>query len=806
MIQTLQQAARSLARRPGFTAVVLLILALCIGGNASMFSVANAVFFRDLGYQNLDRLVLLVSFYTPISSETILSWAEVEDWKRRSHLLEEVYPFTTGYERLIVLPDAVERIRINHAPSGYLKLLGVRPQLGRLFTPEEDSPPGSAPVIILSHEVWQRIYHRNPQIVGQKIQLNDKAFTVVGVLPAEFYDVLEAREPVDAWIPASMVGDVLPADLPVFTSREERIWYAIARLKPGVTQEQAQQEADTIAGQLQQEFPQTNKDHVAQVIPLRSYMFPNIYQGAAVLAAGALLVLLIGCANTANLLMVRMAERSRELSLRLALGADRRQMAQYVFAEGLILALAGGALGVLIAYWGTKLMADLTNLPAFTRVTLDAKVLGFTLLLTLLTGFLFALPAALRTGRLRSQETLQVIRSGDRVQSARGLGGSLVFQIAIVVILLIVANLLLRSFLRLRSETVGFDTKSLLTLHMDFGAEKYQDRTQVSAAMKEILRRVKEVPEVKDATIWGTDLPGISAQFTELQREGAAETEGMVRADLHLVSPGALHVLGIPVQRGREFTPQDTREVPRVAMVSQSLADVLWPGQDPVGKRFFRPNRENGAFVTVVGVIPARLQSRFGQTNHQLLFPNSQVPGQEGFLMARTDRNMGPVAEKLKEVIRSVDLQIPIFDVVSMEERLRKEETMQRLNAVVVGGYSVLALVLSMLGLYGMLVYSVVQRTREIGLRMALGANQSGILGMIMGKGMALVGTGLALGVVGALASTRLLSSQLFGVTARDPVTFAMVVLIFVAVALIATYLPARRAIHVKPTIALRYD
>jgi putative ABC transport system permease protein len=806
MFQTLRQAARSLAKRPGFTAVVLLILALCIGGNASMFSVANAVFFRDLGYKDLDRLVVLVSFYKPIASETLLSWAEAKDWGRRSRLLEEVSPFTTGEERLIVLPDSVERIQINHAPSAYLKLLGVRPQLGRLFTPEEDGSPGSAPVVILSDDLWQRIYHRNPRIVGQTIQLNNKNFTVVGVLQAAFYDVLEAREPVDAWIPASMIGDTLPPDYPMFTSREERLWYTIARLKPGVTLEQAQQEADTIAAQFEQEFPLTNKDHTAQVIPLRRYMFPNMYEGAAVLVGGGLLVLLIGCANIANLLMVRMAERSRELSLRLALGAGRRHLAQYVFAESLILALLGGALGVLLAHWGTKLLAGLTDLPPFTKVELDGKVLAFALAITLLTGFLFALPAALRVGRMESKETLQVIRSGDRVQASRGLSGSLVFQIAIVVILLVVANLLLRSFLRLRSEDVGFNTASLLTMRLNFGAERYQDRTQVSAALAEILRRVKEVSGVEDATFWGTDVPGISAQFTELQREGATETEGQVRADLHLISSGALGVLGIPLLRGREFTPRDTRDVPRVAIVSKSLADLLWPGQDPIGKRFLRPNRENQALVTIVGVIPHRLQSRFGETNHQLLFPNGQVPGQEAYLLARTGRNMGAMAEALKKVIRSVDLQIPIFEVIAMDERLREQEKTQRLNAVVVSGYSLLALVLSMLGLYGLLAYSVVQRTREIGLRMALGANHAGILGMVMGKGMVLVGSGLALGIAGALASTRLVSGQLFGVTARDPLTFTLVVFVFIVVALLATYLPARRAIRVKPTIALRYE
>lgn len=810
MIQLFRQSARSLARRPGFTALVLLILALCIGGNASMFSVADAVLFRELPYKEIDRLVVLSSFYVPNQTQTDLSWVEAMDWGRRSKLLEKVSPFMCSQERLIVQKDSVERIQISHGPSTFLQLMGVQPQLGRLFTPEEDKAPGGAPVIILTHSLWERVFQRDPRIVGKSIQLNDRPYTVVGVLPEKFVDFMEWRRPIDAWIPASMIGDTLPPDLAVFESREERLWFAVARLKPGVTFEQAQQEGDAIFTQLEQEFPSTNKDYKSFVIPLRQFIFPDVYEGTRVLVGGAILVLLIGCANIANLLMVRVAERRRELSLRLALGAGRQQVLQHVFAESLILAVVGGALGVLFAVWGTRLLAGLMELPPFTEITLDGSVLAFSVAAALLTGFLFTLPPALRVRRLESKETLQIIRSGGRTSTSRGLHSSLVFQISLVVILLIVANLLLRSFWQLRTLDLGFETDRLLTMRMGFGAEQYTDRSLVSAAMMEVLRRAEEVPGVADAAIWGTTMPGISTVFTELQREGAAPDDLMFRADLHLISPGALSVLGIPVKRGREFTPQDTREVPRIAMVSQSLADAMWPGQDPIGKRFYRPNRENGALVTVVGTIPdIRLHGRFVEGNgprHQLLFPNGQVPGQEGYLMVRTSTDMGTMAEKMKEVIRQVDSQVPIFDIQSMEDRLRDEEKAQRVNAVVVFGYSLLALVLAMLGLYGMLAYSVVQRTREIGVRIALGANPMGVLALIMGRGLALVGGGILLGLAGALAVTRLISSQLFGVTARDPLTFIAVILAFIAIAVFATYLPARRAVKVKPTIALRYE
>lgn len=806
-MQLLRQSARSLARRPGFTVLVLLILALCIGGSASVFSAAEAVLFRDLQYKDLDRLVVLSMFYLPNSTESDLSWMEAQDWGATTQLLEKVSPFLCWQDRLVIQADSVERIGVNFVPSAYFDLLGVRPQLGRAFTSQEDGAPGSAPFIILSNHLWERLYSEDPGIVGRKIQLNDKIYTVVGVMPEGFYDFTQGRWPVDAWIPAVMAGDTFLPTVSLFDARDNRVWFALARLKPGVTIEQAQKEADQFAARLQRDFPDTNQEYGALVIPMREFMFEDMQSAMKVLLAGSALVLLIGCANIANLLLARLAERRKDLSLRLAVGADRWRLVQQVLAESLILALAGGALGVLVAVWGTKLMGGLVELPPFTRVELDGTVLAAAIAVTLLTGFLFGLPPAISVARMDSQGTLQQIRSaGGRTHSARGRSGLIVFQVAVVVVLLVVAGLLLRSFWNLLSTGVDFKTDNLLTLRMSFETDRYEERPAMSVAMSELLRRVEGIPGVEAAATWGPGMPGVLSQFTSLYPEGSSEEDTPLRSDMHSISPGALRMLGVPLVKGREFTPQDNTEAPRVAVISQSLADAMWPGQDPIGKRFWRP-REPGILVTVAGIIPnIRLQGRFAEGNHHLIFPNGQLPTIDSNLLVRTAASSPALTESLRETIRQVDSQLPVYDIQVLEDRMRQEETSQRLNAAVVALYAVLALVLALLGLYGMLAYSVVQRTQEIGLRMALGADRGGVLGLVMGRGLLLVATGLLLGIAGSLAFTRVLSAQLFGVEARDPMTIVGVVLLFASVALFATWLPARRATKVEPTIALRYE
>jgi putative ABC transport system permease protein len=808
-MQILRQAARGLVRRPGFSLLIILIMALCIGGNASTFSAAKAVLFQKLPYQDPDRLVIFNLVSLPTSADNDLSWVEVGDWVKRLTLTQEISPFLAWQDRILMEGASVERIGVNFVTSSYLKLLGVKPALGRIFSPQEDGAPGSAPVIILGNDLWRRRFGADPGVVGRKIQLSGRPYTVIGVLPSGFYDSIHGHFPIDAWIPAAQAGEAFTPGNTIFQGRAYRYWYVLARLKPGATFEQAQKEIDVVAAQFRKEFPETNREYGARIFRLRPFMFEDLYPGMKVLLAGAIFVLLIGCANIANLLLVRLAERQRELSLRLTLGSGPWRLVQYVLAESLILAVVGGALGLLLAVWGTKVLASLVELPPFVTIQLDSGVLTAAAVVTLLTGFLFGLPPALSIARMDATGSLQQIRAagGGRTHSSRSRSGLLVFQVAVVVVLLVVAGLLLRSFMQLHATGVDFNTERLLTVRMAFEGDHYAERSNIPRAERELLRRLEAVPGVERAAIWGFGMPGIDSRYYELKPEGAAASDPTIRADSNLVSPGTLKMIGVPLLRGRDFSPDDTLDKPRVVLVTQSLGQAMWPGQDPIGKRLLRDGRENETPWTVVGVFrDSRFQGRLVESKNHALFCYEQLPATDPNLLVRTRIDPGRMAAMLRDVVRQVDPQIPLYDVSTLEQRLWNQEAGHRLNAVIVSGYSAIALILAIAGLYGMLAYSVVQRTKEIGVRMALGAGHQKVVGMVMTRALLLVGVGLVLGLAGALGLTRLMSTLLFGVTARDPLTLVTASLLFVVIAVLATYLPARRATKVEPTIALRFE
>jgi predicted permease len=805
MIQALRQAVRPLVLRPGFSAFVILVLALCIGGNAAIFSAARAILYKDLPFADADRLTVLSLVYLEGSLYNNISHVELAEWRRESKSFERTAQFCNWNHRLLIQGDTVTRIGVDYVEPAYLEMLSVRPELGRLFTAQENGAPGSAPVILLSHDLWTARFGRDPGIVGHTVLLDGESFTVAGVLPASFEDRLENYD-IAAWLPAAMAA---PVAGDVFESRNARVWFGLARLASGVTVTQAQQEAEALFARWQTQFPEETRDLGIKVTPLREFVFRDLLQRMQVLLAGAFFVLLIGCANIANLLLVRWAERQRELSLRLAMGAGRLKLVQQVLLESLILAVLGGALGVLFAVFGSRLLAGMIELPPFVRIELDGSVVAFAVAATALCGLLFGLPAALGVVRMDARGTLQQIKAaGGRSHSSRSRNGLLVFQVAVVVALLVIAGLLLQSFLRLRGTGLGVSSDRLLTLALSFHAETFQqDRQLIPLREQELLERLEGVPGVEGAAIWGPGMPGIGSPYTNVNRDDADAEAPSVRVDMHSIDPGALALLGIPVVRGRDITPQDVRDVPRVALVSQSLANALWPGQDPLGRRLVRTDRDNDPVATVVGVIPdVKLHGRFVASGHHLVYSHLQLPTRDTNLLVRTGADAAGLTETLRQVVREVSPQIPVFDVATLEHRLAAQEGAHRLNAAVVTAYAVLALLLAVLGLYGLLAWSVVQRTKEIGVRMALGEPRGSVLRLVMGKGLALVGIGLLLGLSAALAATSLLSSQLYGVTARDPLTFVATGVFFLLVATLATYLPARRALRVEPTTALQYE
>lgn len=808
-MQKLRQVIRSLMMRPMFTILVVVIMGLCIGGNASVFSAAKTILFQDLPYADGDELVVFSLRYLPTGTENDLSWAEVRDFEERVTRLEQVSGFLAWQSRLLAVGDTVEQIGVNFVEPSHLHLLGVKPHLGRLFNADENDLPGSAPVALISHELWDRVYNEDPAIVGQVVELDDNPYTVIGVLPEGFFDVAEWRWDVDAWLPAVQAGETFGPDANIFEVRNSRSWYGLGRLADGVSPELALEELNSIAAQLEQEYPETNEDFGAALIPMREFLFGDLHSGMRILLAGAILVLFIGCANIASILLVRVVERRSELSLRLALGAGRGELIRQVLAESLVLAAFGGVLGVALAYWGTAFLNQIVQVPNFATVELDGMVLTVIVLVSVLTGILFGLPPAFGATRMEAKGALiQKNRSaGGGGQGARGRSALLVFQVAILTVLLVVAGLLLRSFLELKGRGVDFDTEQLLTLRLSFATEDYSDRQNIVLAEKDLLQRLEGLPGVESAAVWGPGMPGIESPYVTIERRGATEEEPKIRAFAHAISAGAIETLGMDVLAGRDFDESDTPDRQRSVIVTQSVAESAWPGEDPVGRELQRVGRPNEPGMLVVGVIPnSKLHGRFSEGTNQILFTHQQRPMSSRTLLVRTAGDPLALVDPVRDTVRSVNSRLPIYDIATLDSRLYREEGAHRLNAAIVTMYSVLALIFAVLGLYGTLSYFVLQRTQEIGVRVALGARPAQIVKLVTARGLAMVGGGVLLGVGGAFFMTHLLESLLYGVGERDPTTFALVVLIFAVVAVVATLLPALRALRVEPNDALRFD
>jgi putative ABC transport system permease protein len=762
MLQALRSALRSLSSRPGSSALLVVIVALAVAAAAAAFSAAETVLVRALPFRDADRLVLLNAYHRSSALENDISWLEIGDWRRQSRLYEEIVPLAYYEDRLLFQGEAVERIGVNFVGAAYFRVLGVAPQLGRFFAPRGAEPAGSAPEMVLSDALWQRLYRRDPNILGKTVQLNSRQFTVVGVAPAGFRDFVEGTFLIDAWLPAAMAVDTFTEDL--FESRSARYWIGLARLRPGATVEQARAEAAPIYAGLARAFPDTNQDYEARVTPLRQLVFRDLYPRMPLVLAGALVVLLLVCINVAIFLRVRVA------------GAPKAPAPRQVLSDGLLLAALGGALGLLLAPWTTRAFAGLTALPPFSTIRLDAPVLALTAAAALLVGLLFSLPAA-RLARA----------TGGTPRSTGGWGRDLllVVQTVVVVALLVVAGLLLRSYLALRGTGLGFVPDRLLTLALSFETDRFlENRPLIPQAEQELLQRLRATPGVEGAAVWGPGMPGIGHPFTDVGREGAPAGEPAVRVDMHSINPGALALLGVPVLRGRDIGPQDVREVPRVAVVSQSLAAALWPGQDPLGKRLHRTDREGDPWATVVGVMgDPRLQGRLSDGSHHLVFSHVQLPTREANLLVRTGPGVDPaaMADTVRRLVRAVDPQIPVYEVATLDERLREQEGAQRLNAAVAVSCALLALMLTGLGFYGLLASGRAEQREPV------------LLNRTSRRGLGLAAVGLVLGLAAAFAGTRLLTGLLFGITARDPFTFAGVAVLFAAVALLATALSSRR-------------
>ncbi len=803
LFQDLKLAFRSLLKRPGYMAIVVLTLGLGIGSNTAMFSVVNGVLLKPLAYRDPDHLMLL--WETRDGSDVSVSWLDFKDWQAQSGELFEKTALFQPWNFNLVFDNEPEHLSGYRVTADLFSTLGVLPLHGRAFSAQEDSPGGDA-VVLISHALWQRRFGGNPSTVGKVVRLNNASFTVVGIMPPGFRFYQDA----DLWVP---IGHFLAGEEDTQNRSARAGAYVAARLRPGVTVERARRGMSTIAGRLAQAYPATNTDYGAAVMPIQEEVVGDIRHSLLVLLGAVGFVLLIACSNVANLLAVRASMRTREVSIRTALGAPRARLVAQFITESVVLGLLGGLTGVLLTTWCIHLLVlyDPGDIPRLEDVSIDGRVLGFALVVSLITGFLFGLVPIVYSWSLRIQEQLREggggsVGGGTRWHRIRQ---SLVaVEIALSLILFIGAALMVQSFSRLVASSPGYDYHNVLTLDVLLPDGKYQDEPS-KEFFRQLVTRVRALPGVQAAAMV-TPLP-----LSGRDRSGKITIEGrpvkgpddIVRTDISPVSPDYFRILKIPVLRGRAFQPQDSTGVP-VVVVDETLAKRFWPGQDPIGKRLKRGASDSKKpWLTVIGVIGHILSAGVQKESKiQMYVPFDSDAFGAGTLVVSSKADAASLAPSVRRLIHDMDSEAPVYNVRMLEDLFSKSVAKPRFLALLLTSFAFLALFLSVIGVYGVASYTVSQRTREIGLRMAMGARGLDIHRLVMAWAVVPIVVGVGIGLVGAMLMTRIIASLLYKVDAGDPSTFVIVPLILVAAGFLGSLLPAVRAARVSPTIALRYD
>ncbi|HVG29686.1 MAG TPA: ABC transporter permease [Pyrinomonadaceae bacterium] len=810
LIQDLRYSLRTLRKTPVFTSVAVLALALGIGANSAIFSVVNAVLLRPLPFDHPERMMSVQVRNEKTGGVGVeQSYPNFLDLRAQCQSCEGMAAYGGATTFLMNPGEEPERVRGVQASADLLPLLGVKPALGRVFTAAEDQVGGRR-VVVLSYGVWQRFFGGNPKIIGQDIPLGGSApTTVLGVMPKGFKFPVEWQQ-TDFWMPLA------PAISPEDREGRAMVWLdLLAKTKPGVSQQQAQAEIDTISRRLQAQYPATNTALNFFVKPLKENLVGNLRTALLVLLGAVGCVLLIACANVANLLLARAAGRSKEMSIRTALGASRSRIVRQLLTESLLLALVGGALGLLLALWGVDLLAAAApaDIPRVAEIGLDARVLLFTLLVTLATGVVFGLAPALQASKADVNEALKEggRGTGEGGGRRRLRGALVVSEVALSLVLLIGAGLLAQSFKRLLDVTPGFDAKNLVTMDVVPRRSRYPEEPQRVQFFKDFAEQASRLPGVRGVGL--VDPLPLNGNFEawDFQIEGRAPFAPGEQndADRRVVNGDYFRVMGIPLRRGRTFDDRDRKEAPQVLVVNDTFARQFFPGDDPLGKRIvFGGGPAGGTAREIVGVVgDVRHAGLDEPATPEFYVPYTQVLTARLTVVARSasDDTAG-VAGALRGVIRRTDKDSPVYNVRTMEELLAASVAKRRFNMILLGGFAAVALVLAALGIYGVISYTVTQRTHEIGVRVALGAQPGDVVRMILSQGMRLTLLGVGVGLLGASALTRVMSGLLFGVSATDPVTFGGVALLLAGVAFVSCLLPARRATKVDPMIALRYE
>ncbi|HMD06825.1 MAG TPA: ABC transporter permease [Candidatus Acidoferrum sp.] len=821
LIQDIRIAIRLMLKNPGFSLVVVLTLGLGIGANTAIFSVVNAVLLRPLAYKDSGTLVnVWGKFDKQGIPRNWLSEPEYWDLRDRNESFSELGAYSLGDGANLTNHDSPPtQVSTPQATASLFQILGVQTALGRIFTADEDQP-GRNHVALLSFALWNSQFASDPKIIGKSIELDGEPYVIVGVLRKDFF--LAGKQ--DLWIPLGL-NRAKPQD------RGSHYMHVTARLKPGIPLAQASAEMDRFAGQLERENPlyyTADSGWGMYLVPLKEQIVGHVRPALLVLLGAVAFVLLIACVNVANLLLTRASAREKELSIRAAMGAGRARIVRQLLTESVVLAAAGGALGLFLAYWGVYALRVFVpdNIPRMDEVQVDPLVLGFTLVISLLTGLVFGFIPAWQAGRANLQDTLK--ETGQSTSAARGsrrLRGFLVIsEIALAVLLLVGAGLLIRSFQHLLVVSPGFEPQHLLSMRVSLPAKVYPDGTPVQTFYQKLLNRVKTVPGVQAAGAI-SELPlseSYSSGSTFVEQSSATDIPRAtqfanlpyIEADDRAAAPGYFEAMQIPLLRGRFLTDADTATAPFVAVVDRDFANRFWPNEDPIGKRISidavaKSNPPIPIWRTVVGMVGH--VKHYGldvEGREQAYFPHAQYPYFERsmYLAVRTSLEPASVTSAIRQEVFAIDKGLPLYDVRTMDQLLANSVVQPRLNLTLLVAFASIALVLAAVGIYGVMAYTVTQRTHEIGIRMALGAQREDVLKQVLREGAQLAAVGLALGLVGSLAASRLIATLLFGVRPTDPLTFAAVAVILASVALAACYIPAQRATRVDPLTALRYQ
>jgi putative ABC transport system permease protein len=807
LLQDLRFAVRMLLKTPSFTVVAVISLALGIGANTAIFSVVNAILLNSLPYAEPDRIVLAWG-RTPKDggNRGQVSATDVADWRSQNSVFEDITTYQS-YRPIMSGTGDAERVPGMAVGDGYFQIMKIQPVLGRVFTSEEQVD-GQDQVIVLGYGLWQKRFGGEPDVVGKDVLLNGQPHKIVGVVPAELRS-----------LPTTLIEATAEFYRPVGENYDEemrssRHLRAIARLKPGVSIAQAQTEMDIIAARLEKEHPTHNSDYHVRVVSLPDDTVGGLKPTLLMLLGAVGFVLLIACANVGNLLLARSTGRQKEIAIRAALGAARSRLVRQFLTESILLAFCGGALGLLVALWSTSLIQELGSrvTPLLAGIHVDYRVLLFTGGVSFLTGIVFGLAPALHASRPDLNESL---KEGGRTSGAGTSGGRLrsalvISEVAMALVLLVCATLLIKSVVRLRASSTGFSPDHILTMNVALPGVRYPKGPDKAAFFNKLIDRVTALPGVESAGStsvlpFSGNFDGRGVAVEDFPRARGEE----ISVDLYISSPGYLHTMGIPLIKGRELTERDIEESEPVVLINETMASTLWGEQDPIGRRIKFPGSQRfpQSWRTIVGVVGDVSQYALDlKPPMQIYLSEAQFPTSFMTLAIRTTSDPKNLVASVRREVRSLDPDQAIYDVATLEELISNSISLRRFSMVLLITFAGLALIIAAIGIYGVISFLVNQRTHEIGIRMALGAERGDIIKLVVTHGMSLTMGGVGIGLLVAILLTRFLSSLLYSVSATDPTTFVAIPIVLTAVALVTCLVPARRATRVDPIVALRYE